>query len=113
VSVSVSLVSKCITIVTFVLPEVDNKSLLVGFQKLGFSLAGCQNSWCVHVFCDCCSLLFSAAIFLVMCVSTYDIAECGLLHIRVHLRQKYVFVKCLTKVLCELVYFCCYFSTKS
>jgi hypothetical protein len=38
-----------------------------------------------------------------MCVSAYDIVECGLLHIRVHLRQKSVFTKCLTKVLCELV----------
>jgi hypothetical protein len=59
------------------------------------------------VFCDCCSLLFYVAIYLVMCVSAYDIAECGLLHIIVHLRQKSVFTKCLTKVLCELVGFCC------
>jgi hypothetical protein len=58
VSVSVSLAAKCITAVTFELPEADNKSLLVGFPKLGFSLAGCQNSGCAHVFCDCCSLLF-------------------------------------------------------
>jgi hypothetical protein len=39
----VSLAAKCITVVTFVLPEADNKSLLVGFPILGFSLAGCQN----------------------------------------------------------------------
>jgi hypothetical protein len=78
--VSVSLVAKCITTVTFVLPEADNKSLLVGFPILVFSLVGCQNSGCAHVFCVCCSLLFSASIYLVMCVSAYDIVECGLLH---------------------------------
>jgi hypothetical protein len=89
-----------------ILPEHDNKALLVDFPKLGFSLAGCQNSGCAHVFCDNSSLLFSTAIYLVMCVSAYDIAECWLVHIRVHLRQKYVFAKCLTKVVCELVYFC-------
>jgi len=43
VPVSVSLAAKCIAAVTFVLPEADNKSLLVGFPTLGFSLAGCQN----------------------------------------------------------------------
>jgi hypothetical protein len=59
------------------------------------------------VFCDCCSLLFSTASCLVMCVSAYDIVECGLIHIRVHLRQKSVFTKCLTKVLSELECFCC------
>ena len=73
----VSLCTTCITDVSFVLPEADNKSLLVGFPKLGFSLAGCQNSGCAHVFCDCCSLLFFAAIYLVICVFSYDIAECG------------------------------------
>jgi len=72
-----SLAVKCTTDVVFILPKPDNKSLLVGFPKLGFSLAGCQNSGCAHVFCDCCSLLFSAAIYLVMCVFAYDIAECG------------------------------------
>jgi hypothetical protein len=43
VSVSVSLAVKCITAVTFVPLEAHNKSLLVGFPKLRFSLAGCQN----------------------------------------------------------------------
>jgi hypothetical protein len=79
----------------------------MGFPILGFSPASCQNSECAHVFCDYCPLLFSAAICLVMWVSAYDIVECGLLHIRVHLRQKFMFTKCLTKVLCELVCFCC------
>jgi hypothetical protein len=102
----VSLASKCITAVAFVLPEADNKSLLVGFPILGFFLAGCQKSECAHVFCDCSLFLFSAASCLVMCVSAYDIAECGLIHIKVHLRQKAVFTKCLTKVLCELECFC-------
>jgi hypothetical protein len=99
----VYLATKFITVVTFVLPEVDNKSLLVGFPILGFSLDGCQNYGYAHVFCDCCSLLFSTVVCLLMCVSDYDIDECWLLHIIVHLRQKSMFTKCLKKFLCELV----------
>jgi hypothetical protein len=86
VCMCVSLAAKCITVVAFVLPEADNRSLLVGFPILEFSLSGCQKYECAHVFCDCCSLLFSAASCLVICVSAYDIVECGLIHIRVHLR---------------------------
>jgi hypothetical protein len=107
VLVSVSITAKCITVVTFELLEDGNKSLSVGFPKLGFSLAGCQNSRCAHVFCDYCSLLFSIAIYLVMCVSAYDIVESRLLHIIFHLRQTSMFARCLKKFLCELVYFCC------
>jgi hypothetical protein len=43
VSVSVCLAAKCITAVTFGLLEALINLSLVGFPKLGFSLAGCQN----------------------------------------------------------------------
>jgi hypothetical protein len=43
------------------LPEAEIKSLSVGFPKLGFSLAGCQNFWMCTCLCDYCSLLFSVA----------------------------------------------------
>jgi hypothetical protein len=61
VSVSVLLLP-CISVVTCGLPEALINLSLGGFPQTG-DFPGClQKSGCAHVFCDCCSLLFSAVI---------------------------------------------------
>jgi hypothetical protein len=61
VSISVLLLP-CISVVTCGLPEGLINLSLSGFPQTGVFPGWLPKSRCAHVFCDCCSLLLSAAI---------------------------------------------------